>query len=578
MSRRMIATSLIFISLVCYSITLNPSVGSGDSGELITVANTLGIAHPPGYPLFSILGRLFSLIPVGSIAQRVNLISLLSAVAVIGLIFLLLNREMVPAITASLVFAFSYTFWSESSAAEVYTLNLLLLLLSLWSINRWCRERDSRFLLLFGSILGLGISHRLTFLLYFPAFGYAIFYTGKRSNLKIGFGPMALFILALSILFYLPIRAGANPDINWGNPDNVSRFLSHIAALQYRGFLFTLPLVSVLQRITLFPRILLREFTLIIVVAIPGIYYGLKKRKELFMPLLIILILNFLYTINYDIPDYDVYFLPTFLVLAIWLGMGIEYISSIIRSRFKYVIILLPIAPFLANFSKNLENRQYYAYDCAYNTIKSLPSNAIFVTSSTVFANGIIYLQQIEKQKIGIDIVLYDMLKSPAYFQMIKNKIGIQARSEEAIILNIINSNYGRRPICFGIDMMKEVFFALRGGNGNYFVIPEGLVNRIKKRGPLNRQKIVAKNDSLWNSFKFRGIAEGGYPKTKYGQIQLIYGAAINNIGSFYIDQEWFYEAERILHSALGFPNRPGVERTIRQNLMIISKRRPNHQ
>src|SRR5258707_11494421 len=82
-----LATSLAVgvVALVVYSRTLAPSVPTGDSGELITVAWVLGIAHPPGYPLFSMVGHLFTLLPFGSPAFRVNLMSALFAAAGGGL-------------------------------------------------------------------------------------------------------------------------------------------------------------------------------------------------------------------------------------------------------------------------------------------------------------------------------------------------------------------------------------------------------------------------------------------------------------------------------------------------------------
>src|SRR5687768_11410012 len=61
--------------LAAYVVTLSPTVVGGDSGELITVAHVLGVAHPPGFPLHTLLAKLFSLPPVGSVAARVNFFS-----------------------------------------------------------------------------------------------------------------------------------------------------------------------------------------------------------------------------------------------------------------------------------------------------------------------------------------------------------------------------------------------------------------------------------------------------------------------------------------------------------------------
>ncbi|HIE05465.1 MAG TPA: DUF2723 domain-containing protein [bacterium (Candidatus Stahlbacteria)] len=577
MVKAKIGTAVILtLCTVCYLITLNPSVGPGDSGEMIAVAYKLGIAHPPGYPLFTVLGRLFSLLPLGSVAQRVNLFSLFSAVAAIGLLFSYMDRNWLSAVVTSLIMAFSATFWAESSSAEVYTLDIFLLLASLWSLDRYLRFQDNRFLILFGLLFGLGLGHRPTFILYLPAFIYMIFITKKRFHLRIDLQPVLFSAIALSILLYLPIRASTQPPLNWGNPDNLNRFLSHVTAVQYQGFLFTLPPPVVFKRIILFPRLLIREFTPIIIIVIPGIFYTIKKYRTIFITTVLILITNLIYAINYDIPDYDIYLLPVFLVLAIWFGMGVEYLSSLIRSKTKYILLTVLLIPFLVNLNRNIELRNHYSYDCGHNTIESIPKDAIFATSSTVFANGVIYLQQVEDRKPEIDILLYDMLRSPVYFEMVSKKVNIQKEEGINTIRAVVANNYQTRTICLGIDMMKEAYLALKGEQNDYTLVPTGLVLRVERQELVDKEKIIALNDSLWRLFRFRAISKTEPPRTRYGQVQFVYGAALNNIGSFYINQGWFDEAERFLKLGLDFPNRPDVERAIWGNLWVLSNRRSN--
>ena len=128
-------------------MTVCRTVFLGDSGELTTALATGGIAHPPGYPLYTILGKLFSFLPVGSVAFRINLFSsVCGALTVIFLIMTILelNRSLfrntmkshriIFAVSAGLLFGFSYLFWYLSIVAEIYTLDsmfiaLLILLL-----------------------------------------------------------------------------------------------------------------------------------------------------------------------------------------------------------------------------------------------------------------------------------------------------------------------------------------------------------------------------------------------------------------------------------------------------------------
>src|SRR5437762_3277993 len=91
-ARHVAAAALGVVILAVYVRTLAPTVAGGDSGELITAAYTLGVAHPPGYPLYTLLAKLFTLIPIGTIAWRVNLFSAVCGAGAATLIFLAVAR------------------------------------------------------------------------------------------------------------------------------------------------------------------------------------------------------------------------------------------------------------------------------------------------------------------------------------------------------------------------------------------------------------------------------------------------------------------------------------------------------
>jgi hypothetical protein len=128
--------ALFAIPFALYLRTLTPGVGTKDGFELQVVSATLGIAHPTGYPLFTLLGRLFiTLVPFGSPAYRINLMCALFAALSVPLIFALglrvLKRRAAAAL-AGLTFAFTPTFWSQASIPEKYTLNVCFVVLVLY--------------------------------------------------------------------------------------------------------------------------------------------------------------------------------------------------------------------------------------------------------------------------------------------------------------------------------------------------------------------------------------------------------------------------------------------------------------
>ena len=174
-----------------YALTAAPSIVElyDDSLEFQLVGPTLGIAHPTGYPLYTLLGGLWSrlLFPLGNWAWRMNLLSALAAAATVAVIFLLtqvfVNRILhtktqnpqrpLPGIFAAIAFGLGPIWWSQATVAEVYTLhNLLIVLVLLQTI--WLANTDvaSAAALQRGTVLALtisiGLTHHRTIVLLLP--------------------------------------------------------------------------------------------------------------------------------------------------------------------------------------------------------------------------------------------------------------------------------------------------------------------------------------------------------------------------------------------------------------------------
>jgi len=141
-----------------YLRSLAPSVVGGDTGELVTVAYKLGVAHPPGYPLFTMLAKLFTFIPFGTIAWRVNLLSAVcdSAAAVIILLAVRRwTRNQWAGLLAGGLFAFSPLVWRYAVVGEVFALNNLLVALMVYSAVRYSEGYERKFAYLTAFFFGL---------------------------------------------------------------------------------------------------------------------------------------------------------------------------------------------------------------------------------------------------------------------------------------------------------------------------------------------------------------------------------------------------------------------------------------
>ena len=137
----LIGAGLAVAAFALYLATLLPGLGSGDTAEFQRVLPTLGVAHPTGYPLYTILGWLWSQLPLGGApAWRVSLLSAFAAALAVGAVYLVaraLGQARVVAAAAALALAASRTFWSQATIAEVYALAALLQALLLLALLRW---------------------------------------------------------------------------------------------------------------------------------------------------------------------------------------------------------------------------------------------------------------------------------------------------------------------------------------------------------------------------------------------------------------------------------------------------------
>ncbi len=185
---KIVAGLVFFVTTIIYLSTLAPTVAFWDCGEFITTAYTLGIPHPPGAPFYTLLGRIFSMLPFGEIAFRVNLLSAAAGIATVVLIYLCtvrllstwLDRDntvqqlaiFVGGVVASLSTAFSFSFWNNAIEAEVYGLSMCITMLAVWVALRWDdahKDHNSDRLLLFIAYLfGLGAGVHLQCLLTIP--------------------------------------------------------------------------------------------------------------------------------------------------------------------------------------------------------------------------------------------------------------------------------------------------------------------------------------------------------------------------------------------------------------------------
>src|SRR5437763_2881722 len=224
--------------LALYLITLAPSTAMWDTSEYIAAAYTLGLPHPPGNPLFVLIGRVFTIIPLfgPNVATRINVLAALCSAVSAGMWFLITERVLVgwfperwqriTGVTlAAVIGATAFTVWNQSVVNEkVYTVSLVGIAIISWLMIRWSDEPDGRkadrILVLVAYIIGLGYANHPAGFLVAPAVVAAVLIRKPLTLLRwrLLLAGLAAFLIGLSPFVYQPIRAAHFPAINEGEP------------------------------------------------------------------------------------------------------------------------------------------------------------------------------------------------------------------------------------------------------------------------------------------------------------------------------------------------------------------------
>jgi len=447
-SQRLKILSAIFILLfsgVIYFLTLSPDIYFIDSGELAVVCKTLGIAHPTGYPLYTLLGKAFTLFPFKNVIFRLSFLSSIFVCFTNLFLFLILleiskiglgpkeqNLKIWGAFLGALIFSFTPTLWSEATTNEVYSLNIflqaLIVYLSLSWYNRIQVKDDKKsdsILFLFVFLYGLSFGDHMSTFLLFPGLIFLILTREGKAILdsKRLLALILFFILGLSIYLYLPVRAAQKPLFNWGDPANLTNFIRHISGWQYQVWMFSESLRELMVNFKNFCSLLFKGFQIhLLIIGFLGAYRLSRINLKLFLFLLIVFCANVFYGINYSIADIDPYFLPSFLVFAIMIGSGLFWILHVLKkSLFKgrpktdlkyhlrnlsfLCFIILPLITLKVNYFQQDRSKNFLAHEWGKNILRSVKKDAIILTNIWDHYSPWLYLRYIENLRPDVRMV-----------------------------------------------------------------------------------------------------------------------------------------------------------------------------
>jgi tetratricopeptide (TPR) repeat protein len=388
---------ILFIStFVTYLCSLAPSITVGDSGEFCAASAILGLAHSPGYPLYALLGKCFIVVlPFGSIAYRINILSAVSAAATVSLLYTVVvaleptngqRRVSLAGIVAAALFGVSPAFWHSALQAEVFTLNALF---AAGIVAAVVKKKDLLAVFLFG--LGLGNHQTLLFL--GPLILWACVrdrgLTVQRTILGI-----VLFAAGCSIYLYLPVRAFKTPALDWGNPVTLHNLWRDVSRADYGSLALTTGekiernfAVSGQQLVRYFSA-LAHQFTFVgLAAGLAGWYFGMKRKGKVAVALFVtwgIIGPGFMLLANMPFNPETTGILERFYVLAnlFWVFPVAWLLQELPRQRDRKrwvsvgaaAVLLLTVLRFPAASWRNY----YLAYDYGKNLFRTMAPGSIF--------------------------------------------------------------------------------------------------------------------------------------------------------------------------------------------------------
>lgn len=440
----------LFIFLV-YLYSLCPTLYLIDSGELAAVSYSLGVAHPTGYPLYTLISYFVSRLP-GSPIYNLNLLSAFfsAAAAFILLCHFAAGRKpgagradeyALWALPVSL-FAFAPTVWRTSVTNEVYPLTGFFCILILFLLQRLKSDRD---LFLLAYVTGLSLTnHMIAFTIALPVAVYVI--AVRRPGFRRTLAAAAFFCAGLTLYLYLLARTRGGAELAWGDPFNLERLIWHVTGKQYRVWMFSSDLAEIGRNLGRGIGLLARDLLYIFIIpALVGFWRMLREDRPAGILFLAIPVLNILYAVNYSIPDIESYYLPGFAALVFAAGLGLRTLRL---GRSWPVALLAILAVPIINYRACTLRRITFGRDYGLAHIEQLPANALLISTYWDIHSPVMYLTKVEGLRPDLVVIDKELLRRTWYLRHLEQAYpDFMARSrpqKDRYLRELVKFEYGR--------------------------------------------------------------------------------------------------------------------------------------
>jgi len=597
----MIISFLLFIfSFLVFIRGVSPSVYGGDSGDIILASWFGGVAHPPGYPLNTMIGWIFTHLPYdATVAYKANLMAAFLMAIVVGVTYLIIHKiikNLFVAITSALILAFVPLFWLYAHIIEVFQLNLILIAFSVYFLFSWResvvnRKHKTIFLYLSSLFLGLAVFHHHTALLVLPAYLYLILKINRKivKNYQLLIKLAIFFILGFLPYIFIPFAALRKTPINWDDPSNITNFIRLIIRGDYGTFTATDYLmgsalkVRVIQLLN-FGLFLKADFKILgLFICLIGFIYSFLRQRVIFWFTFLAVFFTgpfFLFYASFPLANdfyrglWERFVLTSYFFMVIYLAFGLKTIFEMIKYLFgkkinlhfleghfladlcaALFLIIFPSYMIIENYNKADLSRFYLGDWLAHDVLVSAEPNSIVLLLGDTMAFNTDYYYRTNENFRNMKIIRGGMLHRVEYRKEIIREYSKDLNIPDTFysddskkdssyyIKDLINSNISQFSI-YSADYLPDV--------ENHKWMSAGLLKKLVSSNEYSKEELIRLNEDRFIKFKFSDFAyDFGFEQYNTGHIKEIYYRSLVDLADELIINKAENEAEKYLDNAV---------------------------
>ncbi len=582
-----LAGALLLLLWAYLGIT-SPAFNNNDSPETISACVTLDIQHPPGYPLHTMAGKVFLLMPIGSPAFRINIFSSFLAMALLAVLFFTAVKitagqkrgaKTFAGLVSVCMLGLSLVLMGQATDAKgsIYILNLLFIALIIYLClgqyrvsSTESREKnaepdtrgpvlDTKKIYLISFIYGLSLAnHWPSMVLLLPIVLYLMYYFRSTMSLKACVMCGLLALLGLSAYLYLPIRAAGYPPVNWGNPVNFDNFFALVTRKDYvypvnasAGLIF----MQVKEAAAMF----ITNLSWFLIFTLAGLYFILKRNRLIAAVFSAVFLLTSAAVVFFNrTPEHamtllHIFLLPAFYAAVVFTITGIIGIIGLIRNeKLAYAasaaIAAAVLIQGLCGLDEVNNSRNYLAYDYGMNILKTMEKGSLYLPEGDSNIFPLLYMREVEKKRPDVSFVNAGFLAKswcPANMLVPAAK---QDRDMARLVTGFVNASFAIK------DQAYRSYYSP--------ILASKLAARFKQKQKGILIKFLKKDEIMdyyiFRTYSYRSVREavsGG----NYNDAMLAawYNAAMVNQARQLESAGKINQAKKLYFMALNFPGAP---------------------